>query len=354
MSEATLATAPRIHSSIVDATELPRIIRVKDNLYAAAFTLMKLLPARFIIDRAEATGQLAPGAPVIETSSGTFGLGLALVCRLRNHPLTIVGDHAIDAELKDRLERLGATVEIIEERGHPGGIQGARLDRVHELHAQSPESFVPGQYDNPDNGLSYGAVGDLVAHTLGPVDCLFGPVGSGGSTGGLAAALRTRNADLRLAGIDTQGSIIFGLPNGKRTLRGLGSSIHPGNVDYTAYDEVHWINAAEAFHATHRLYRDHGLFMGPTSGASFLAASWWADRHPDRTTLMILPDEGYRYQPTVYNDTWLAEQNIVPVPCPDGPTTVNHPSMAGSSWTRLEWARRSYAAATAPDEKDAR
>ncbi|GAA2025006.1 PLP-dependent cysteine synthase family protein [Polymorphospora rubra] len=348
MTETVTAPGRKIYSSVLEATELPRIIRITANLYAATFSLMKLLPARYIVDRAEAAGTLTPGTPVIETSSGTFGLGLAMVCRHRGHPLTVVGDPVIDADLRRRLEMLGARVEIVEDDGRPGGIQAARLARVEELRREHPGSFVPGQYDNPDNPAAYAAVADLVGATLGAVDCLVGTVGSGGSTGGLAAALRASNADLRLVGVDTPGSIIFGAAEGARLLRGLGSSIHPGNVDYTAYDEVHWVTPREAFHATHDLYRSHGLFMGPTSGASFQVAAWWADRNPGDTVLMVLPDEGYRYQSTVYNDAWLRAHDAVPTPNPDGPRLVEHPSDVTDRWTRLPWARRSFEAVTGP------
>ncbi|MEV0966280.1 PLP-dependent cysteine synthase family protein [Streptomyces sp. NPDC049910] len=338
--------AEEVYRSVLEATELPRIIRVTDNLYAAAFSLMKLLPARYIIDRAEAAGVLTPGTPVIETSSGTFGLGLAMVCRLRGYPLTIVGDSAIDDDLRNRLQLLGARVELVEDHGAPGGIQGARLARIAELQQEFPESFVPGQYDNPANPAAYAMVGDLVTRTLGEVDCLVGPVGSGGSTCGLAASLRLRKPSLHLVGVDTHGSIIFGPAEGRRVLRGLGSSIIPGNVEHAAYDEVHWVSPAEAFHATHELYRENGLFMGPTSGASFQVASWWAQRNPYSTTLMVLPDEGYRYQSTVYSSSWLDESGIVPVANTDGPHVIEHPDEAGDTWSRLIWARRSYGSVT--------
>jgi cysteine synthase len=334
------AGAPKVHDSVVAATELPRIIQVRDNLYAAAFSLMKVLPARYIIDRAEESGRLRPGTRVIETSSGTFALGLAMVCRLRGYPLTIVGDAAIDRDLRNRLEMLGTTVEIVENTGQPGGIQGARLERVAELCREHPEHFVPGQYDNPDNPGAYQVVADLLRDSVGAVDCLVGPVGSGGSTGGLAAALRPENPALHLVGVDTHGSVIFGAPDGPRTLRGLGCSILPANVRHSAYDEVHWVTAPEAFHATHELFRNHGLFMGPTSGASFQVASWWAEQNPQRKVVMMLPDEGYRYQSTVYNREWLSEQGIVPAAASDGPVTVAHPLDAPAAWTRLSWARR--------------
>ena len=347
---ATPVVARRLHTSIVDATELPRIIRLTGNLYAAAFILMKLLPARYILDRAQAAGRLAPGTPVLETSSGTFGLGLALVCRLRGYPLTIVGDAAIDTELKTRLEMLGARVEIVAENGHPGGIQGARLDRVKELHREQPTAFIPDQYDNPDNGRAYEIVADLVLDTIGRVDCVVGPVGSGGSTGGLAAALRTARRSTRVIGVDTHGSTIFGHRNAPRLLRGLGSSIHPGNVDYSAYDEVHWVTAGEAFRGTHALYRDHALFMGPTSGASYLAGGWWAHRHPGDKVLLILPDEGHRYQKTVYSSEWLSSQGIDMTQRRGEPALVTHPLDAPPRWSRLLWGRRGYEEVTGQEK----
>jgi cysteine synthase A len=328
------------YSSVVEATELPRIIRLGDNFYAAVFTLMKLLPARFMIERARESGELAPGDTVIETSSGTFALGLALVCRLRGHPLIIVGDPAIDQGLRNRLELLGARVDIVGDFDAPGGIQGARLERVARLHDQHPGSFVPNQYDNAGNPQAYGVVATMITDLVGPVDRLVGPVGSGGSTGGLAAALRSAGKDTRLAGVDTPGSVIFGHDNGPRLLRGLGSSIHAGNVRHTAYDDVHWVGAATAFHTTRQLYTRRGLFTGPTSGAAYLAAEWHAAAEPDAVTVALFPDDGYRYVDTVYSTAWLREMDLWPPAVPGAPTLVEHPRQLDGQWSRMEWNRR--------------
>src|SRR5437762_2486083 len=102
-----------VHRTIVEASELPRIIRLKENLYGACFPLMKQLPARFILDRARAAGLLHPGSTVIETTSGTFGLALAIVCALRDYRLIVVSDPVIDDSLRRRLVDLGADVEIV-------------------------------------------------------------------------------------------------------------------------------------------------------------------------------------------------------------------------------------------------
>ncbi|MGO4759843.1 pyridoxal-5-phosphate-dependent protein subunit beta, partial [Streptomyces sp. 2MCAF27] len=152
----------------------------------------------------------------------------------------------------------------------------------------------------------------------------------------------------RLVGVDTHGSIIFKAPEGPRLLRGLGSSIIPRNVVHSAYDEVHWVEPSGVFHATHELYRQHSLFMGPTSGAAFLVASWWAEQNPGSTVLMVLPDEGYRYQSTVYDQAWLREQGIEPAPPGEGregregPRLVERPGEGDGSWTRILWKRRKY------------
>ncbi|MFB6438445.1 cysteine synthase family protein [Streptomyces sp. NPDC056411] len=332
-----------LYQSIVEATELPRIIRLEDNLYGAVFSLMKLLPARFMIDRAEASGALNPRTTVIETSSGTFGLGLAMVCRMRGYRLRIVGDPAIDKNLRARLRGLGAEVEIVESVGETGGYQRARLNRVAEVCEQHPDHFVPGQYDNKDNPHAYGSAAELITATLGGADCLVGPVGSGGSTGGMASFLRLTEPDMRLVGVDTHGSVIFGMPDAPRLVRGLGNSLMPANVQHDAYDEVHWVNAAETFRATRELHGTRSLFMGPTSGAAYLVAKWWAARHPDAKVVVLMPDEGYRYQDTVYSDDWLRASGAWQDALPDRPQRVGDPGSAGTGWSYLEWGRRTLA-----------
>lgn len=327
-------------SSVIEANAMPQIIKLRDNFYAAVFTLMKLLPARYMIDEARRTGLLAPGATVIETSSGTLALGLALVCRLRGHPLIIVGDPAIDGTLRNRLELLGARVEIVEAFDGPGGIQGARLARLAELHRQCAGSYIPGQYDSQLNPAAYGVVADLLSRTVGRVDRLVGPVGSGGSTGGLSAALRLAGHGTKLAGVDTPGSIIFGHREGPRLLRGLGSSIRPGNVLHTAYDDVHWVSAGVAFHAARELYATRGMFVGPTSGASFLAANWHAIADPDAVTVAVFPDDGHRYADTVYSAAWLQSKGLWDCTLPAAPATVESPMELDGPWSHMAWRRR--------------
>lgn len=331
---------PTAYSSVLEANVMPRVVRLDRNLYAVVFSLMKLLPAKHIIEQARRDGGLAPGTPVLETSSGTFALGLAMVCRLWGHPLTIVGDPAIDRDLRTRLEMLGTRVEIVDDFDAPGGIQGARLERLRQLSLEQPEAFVPGQYENSDNPSSYFPVAELLDGAVGRVDRVVGPVGSGGSTGGVSSGLRLLGGTPELVAVDTPGSVIFGLENGPRPLRGLGSSILPGNVVHQTYDHVHWVGAASAFETTRNLYSEHGVFAGPTSGASYLAARWHARQDPDSTTVVLFPDDGYRYRDTVYSEPWLRERGFWNPEVPASPLLVSEPRDIHPQWSLMAWGRR--------------
>jgi S-sulfo-L-cysteine synthase (3-phospho-L-serine-dependent) len=331
-----------IHADIVEALALPRIVMLRPNLFGLVFPLMKLLPASFMIEQARREGVLSPGGLIAETTSGTLGLALAMVARLRNHPLTIVSDPAIDPPLRRRLEDLGATVHIVTAPAQAGGYQRARLDVLECVLAENPGSFCPRQYSNRHNPESYAPCAEQLAQAVGPIDCLVGTVGSGGSVCGMASYLRLLFPKLIVTGVDTHGSVLFGQSDAGagRLLRGLGNGLMPPNVDHTAFDWVHWVGAAEAFRATRQLHRDHALFMGPTSGAAYLAADWWARENPDCVTAVIFPDEGYRYLDTVYNDAWLQANHVRLDALPSSPLEWMRPQDGSDGWTHLEWRRR--------------
>lgn len=327
--------------------ELPRLVQLGENLYAASFFLMKLLPARHILDRAEAEGRLMPGGVIAETTSGTFGLALAILARLRGYRLILVSDPAIDPPFCRRLEELGARVEIVAAPAPEGGFQQARLDRLADVLARHPGAFWPQQYSNPANPAAYLKVAQQLGWRIGRVDCLVGTVGSGGSVCGTAAGLRRQQRGLHVVGIDTPGSVLFGQPDAPRALRGLGNSILPPNLEHSAFDEVHWIGAGCAFAATRRLHREKALFCGPTSGAAFMVAEWWAAQHPERTVVVLLPDEGNRYIDTIYNDEWLARVPGSVSNAASGPLPVTEPNAVAGSWSTMLWNRRTLKAVLA-------
>lgn len=306
---------------------------------------MKLMPARFILENARAQGLLKPGTLVVETTSGTFGLALAMLCRLHGDHLHLVSDPAVDRPLHRRLTDLGAVVDIVSEPAAVGGLQQARLDRLAAVRAAYPDHFWPAQYSNSGNPDSYARLAKFLAEAVGPVDCLVGTVGSGGSMCGTSSFLRAVFPQMTAIGVDTYGSVLFGLADeGKRLLRGLGNSLMPANLNHRTFDEVHWVTGPEGFFATRELHRSHALFGGPTSGAAFLVARWYAARHPGARVVVLLPDEGYRYQDTVYDDDWLRTNGVALDRLQDEPAVVDHPGEVPgrSCWTRIAWGRRSY------------
>lgn len=323
---------------------LPRMVWLRPNLIGLAFPLMKLLPARFIVQRALEEGHLEKGGLIAESTSGTFGLALAMVARLRAHPLTLVSDPAIEPPLQRRLEDLGATVHIVREPASVGGFQCARLNVLERLLDQNPRSFWPRQYSNPHNPESYAPCAEQLSRAVGAIDCLIGTTGSGGSMCGISSFLRMLFPALTVIGVDTHGSVIFGQSDAGagRMLRGLGNSVMPPIVDHTAFDWVHWLGAADAFRATRRLHREHALFMGPTSGAAFLVAEWWARRNRDALAAVILPDEGSRYENTVYNDAWLGQKGIDLNVDAGVPVEWDRPHDGFESWSCCQWGRRSH------------
>jgi len=329
-----------VYSSVVESMLMPRIIRLEQNHFCLSFPLMKLLPADFIIRKAEAQGLLKKGMKVIESSSGTFALGLAMVCALKGYELIIVGDHAIDQHLKVRLERLGAQVEQVGSSIDHGGIQKLRIERLKELMRKYPDHFWPQQYDNVDNPKSYEVIAGPLEDSLGQVDFLVGCVGTGGSMCGLGKYLRTSTPGLKIIGIDTHGSVLFGQTDRKRLFRGLGNSLMPGNIDHRAFDEIHWVTAAEGFLAARKLLEEQALYMGPTSGAAYMVGQWLARNHPDKVIVSIFPDEGHRYQDSVFDTKWLKENGVFQAELPHQPLVTTHPDAITDKWAYMMWHKR--------------
>ena len=332
---------------VVDAVTvdlLPHLVPLGGTLWGASFKLMKMLPAHHIVTSAITTGEIGRDTMIVESTSGTFGLALAMNAALVGRRLTLVTDPAMDPRLCRRVADLGTTIEMCDRPSALGEYQTVRLERLATIREQHPDNFWPRQYDNPLNPASYAVVAEHLVDRLGRVDALIGPVGSGGSMCGTAAGLREHNADLSAIGVDTPGSVLFGQPDRVRELRGLGNSLQPANLDHTMFDEVHWCPAGEAYEETRRLHRRHALFHGPTAGAAMAVARWWSARNPGARTVVMLPDQGDRYLDSVYDDAWL---DAAPQRRAAGlaPREVAHPT-GDSCWTWMRWARRTLSDVT--------
>ncbi|MEU6141133.1 PLP-dependent cysteine synthase family protein [Streptomyces sp. NPDC047081] len=293
-------------------------------------------PALHMVERACARGELERGRPIIESTSGTLGLGLALAGMVYGHPVTLVTDPGLEPSMNRLLAAYGASVDVVPEPHTTGGWQQARCDRVAELLAEHPGSWCPDQYNNPDNVASYTPLALELASQLGHIDVLVCSVGTGGHSAGISRVLRQLYPAVRLVGVDAVGSTIFGQPARPRLMRGLGSSIYPRNVSYEHFSEVHWVAPGESVWACRQLAASHYATGGWSVGAVALVAGWLARTNPSGTRIVaVFPDGPQRYLESVYDDQFCAEHGLLDV------TPAAEPEVVGrldekevARWTR--------------------
>ncbi|WP_033341470.1 pyridoxal-phosphate dependent enzyme [Catenuloplanes japonicus] len=335
-----------IHANVVDMIGHTPLLRLRTDDAPGTETYAKLelqnpfamkdRVARQMVLEARRIGTLAPGAPIIESSSGTMALGLALVGAALGHPVHIVTDPRIDPITLEKLRALDCTVHVVEKMSAQGW-QSARLEMLADLRRDLPHAFWPQQYRNPDNPRAYETLAAELLDDLGEFDVLVGSTGSGGSLCGTARALRRRLPQLRVVGVDCVGSVLFDQPDEPGRLQsGLGNSLHPYNLDRRLLDEIHWLNDREAFDSTRDLAREQQIFAGNTSGSVYRVLRRLARTSPEGSRIVgILPDRGDRYTGTVYDDRWAADR-LAALPARQVPHTLGagEVAIAWSSSTR--------------------
>ncbi|WP_443050872.1 PLP-dependent cysteine synthase family protein [Streptomyces sp. H27-D2] len=297
---------------------------------------MKARAAVSMLLGARARGELLPGAPVVESTSGTLGLGLAFAGQALGHPVVLVGDAELEPSMRALLTAHGARLELVERPARTGGWQAARIERLHSVLAELPDAYWPDQYNNPDNSAGYAPMAAEIGDALDHLDVLVCSVGTGGHSAGLTGPLRRRWPNLRIIGVDSIGSTIFGQPARTRVMRGLGSSIHPRNVHYEAFDEVHWVGPDEAVDSCRRLARGCFVTGGWSTGAVALVSAWAARTRPGDVVATVFPDGPHRYLGTVFDDDYCHAHGIgVSGPPADRPVEIPHPrAVEATGWTR--------------------
>ncbi|MEB3370946.1 PLP-dependent cysteine synthase family protein [Saccharopolyspora mangrovi] len=295
---------------------------------------MKARAALSMLRGAHRRGDLLPGAPVVESTSGTLGIGLAFAGNALGHPIVLVVDKELEPGMRALLRAHGARLEIVDKPHPEGGWQQARLDRVREICRSLPGAYWPDQYNNPDNPAGYAEMGAEICRQLDRVDVLVCSVGSGGHSAGMVRTVRKRWPKVRLIGVDTVGSTIFGQPARPRVMRGLGSSIHPRNVDYPQFDEVHWIGPGEAVATCRALARNAFVTGGWSTGAVALVAAWAARVDPGANVVTVFPDGPQRYLGTVFDDDYCQARGLLDTPIATRPVEVANPEVEATGWTR--------------------
>ncbi|MFD7256445.1 PLP-dependent cysteine synthase family protein [Streptomyces sp. NPDC059874] len=298
---------------------------------------MKARAAVSMLTGARARGELLPGAPVVESTSGTLGIGLAFAGQALGHPVVLVGDTELEPSMRQLLRSHGARLELVDRPAAEGGWQAARIARLREVLRSMPGAYWPDQYNNPDNAAGYRSLAAELIAQIDHLDVLVCSVGTGGHSAGLAAPLRRRWPRLKVIGVDSVGSAIFGQPARPRLMRGLGSSIHPANVAHEAFDEVHWVGPAEAVDACRRLARSAFVSGGWSTGAVALVSAWAARTEPGAVVATVFPDGPHRYLDTVYDDDFCRAHGLDTAPRAVRPLEIPHPhAVEATGWARCK------------------
>jgi 2,3-diaminopropionate biosynthesis protein SbnA len=274
---------------------------------------MKDRSARHIVEAGLREGSIEPGNRLIESSSGNFGIALAIAARIYDLRFTCVVDPKTTQANVAILRGLGADVEIVTQRDHAGGYLHSRISRVEELLAMTPGAIWVNQYANDRNWEAYyrGTGAELNEQLVHPPGFLFAAVSTTGSILGCARRLRERFPDLRVIAVDAVGSVIFGAPPGPRELPGIGSSRVPELCRTEEIDEVVHVDDVDAALGCRELLLAEGIFAGASTGAVVSAIARTLPRLPRPCRVVtIFPDRGDRYLDLVYDDDWLAAASV--------------------------------------------
>ncbi len=255
--------------------------------------------AKSIIDEAEKSGALKPGATLIEPTSGNTGIGLASVAAARGYKLIIVMPDTMSVERRQLIKAYGA--ELVLSEGAKG-MKGA-IAKANELAAQIPGSFIPGQFVNPANPKAhFETTGpEIYQDTDGEVDIFVAGVGTGGTITGTGEYLKSQKPEVKVVAVEPATSPVLSQGvAGPHKIQGIGAGFVPDVLNTKVYDEIITVTNEDAFAAGRTIGRKEGVLVGISSGAAVWAAIQLAKRpeNKGKTIVVLLPDTGDRYLST--------------------------------------------------------
>ncbi len=254
-----------------------------------------------MIEAAEATGTLKPGATLIEPTSGNTGIGLALAAAIKGYHLILTMPDTMSIERRKLLAAYGAELVLT-----PGadGMKGA-IEKAEALHAEIPGSFIPQQFENPANPAIHRVTTaqEILRDCDGTLDVFVACVGTGGTLTGIGQALREALPDVEIVAVEPDTSaVLSGQPAGPHKLQGIGAGFIPKILETALISRVMTVSAEDAGAAARAAARQEGILCGISSGAA-LHAAITLSRDPayrGKRIVTLLPDTGDRYL-----STWL-------------------------------------------------
>ena len=255
--------------------------------------------ALYMIEDAEKSGKLKPGATIIEPTSGNTGIGLAIVAAAKGYRAILTLPETMSVERRTLLRAYGAELVLTE---GAKGMSGA-IAKAQELAAEIPGAMILGQFDNPANAQAHRETTgpEIWEQTEGKVDIFVAGVGTGGTITGVGEYLKSKNPSIQVVAVEPADSpVLSGGNAGPHGLQGIGAGFVPSLLNTSVYDEVITVSSEDAFAQGRQLARTEGVLVGISSGAALWAAGQLA-RRPEskgKNIVVLLPDSGDRYLST--------------------------------------------------------
>ena len=255
--------------------------------------------AKAMIDDAEKSGRLKPGATIIEPTSGNTGIGLASVGTARGYKVIIVMPETMSVERRQLIKAYGAEIVLTE---GAKGMKGA-IEKAEELLKNDPNGFIPGQFENPANPEAHlkSTGPEIFEDADGKVDYFVAGVGTGGTLTGVGKFLKKKIKDVKIVAVEPSASPVLSEGKaGAHKIQGIGAGFVPKVLDTKIYDEIITVENEDAFEKGALMGKKEGVLVGISSGAALHAAIQIAKRPEaaDKTIVVLLPDAGDRYLST--------------------------------------------------------
>lgn len=295
---------------LIGKTPLVEVKQIEKELDLEARLLVKLeylnptgsakdRAAKYMVADAEERGILKEGAVIIEPTSGNTGIGLASIAAVKGYRMILTMPDTMSVERINILKAYGAEIVLT-----PGaeGMAGA-VARAEELAREIPDSFIPGQFENPANAEAHRCTTgpEIWADTDGKVDIFVAGVGTGGTLTGTGEYLKEQNPQIQIVAMEPASSPVLSEgKSGPHRIQGIGANFVPKVLNTGIYDEIITVTDEEAFAGGKLLAQKEGILVGVSSGAALQAAIQLAKRPENKmkTIVAILPDSGDRYYST--------------------------------------------------------
>ena len=255
--------------------------------------------AKAMIEDAEASGKLKPNSVIIEPTSGNTGIGLASVATARGYRVILTMPETMSVERRQLMKAYGAELVLTE---GAKGMKGA-IAKAEELAAQIPNSFIPGQFQNPANPKAHRETTgpEIYEDTDGEVDIFIAGVGTGGTVTGVGEYLKSNKPDVKVVAVEPATSAVLSTGvAGSHKIQGIGAGFVPDVLNTKIYDEIITVQNEDAFATGKLIGKSEGVLVGISSGAATFAAIELAKRpeNEGKTIVVLLPDTGDRYLST--------------------------------------------------------